>query len=83
MENYEGRLTLDRLSTYQIKVPGVFDKEWLSLDEEVTVRLESNGDGQPNTVIACIVDQAALHGLLSRLYNHGLPLLSVIWMEPD
>jgi hypothetical protein len=81
MKNHGENLTLDKPVNYQIKVPGELDKGWLSLDEEVTVAVESVDEGQPNTVITCIVDQAALHGLLRRLYFLGLPLVSVIWVE--
>ena len=81
MKNPDGRLTLDKPITYHIKVPGEFNEEWLSWDEEVTVALENNDDGPPNTIITCFVDQAALHGILRRLYYLGLPLISVIWLE--
>jgi hypothetical protein len=46
---------------------------------EITV--ESDGDGPPVTTLAGIVDQAALQGLLRRLYSLGLPLISVNWVE--
>lgn len=81
MKYPNGKLTLDRSATYQIKVPGEFDKRWLSLAEEVTVTLENNENRPPNTIIACSVDQAALHGILRRLYYLGLPLISVIMIE--
>lgn len=81
MKNPNEKLTLDRSAAYQIKVPGEFDEGWLSLNEKVTVALESTNDGQLNTVIACSVDQAALHGILRRLYYLGLPLISVILIE--
>ena len=47
------------------------------------VTLESVVDGLPVSTLTSKVDQAALHGLLGRLYSPGLPLLSVIWVEYD
>jgi hypothetical protein len=46
---------------------------------KVTVASEDNG--QPITTLTLIVDQAALQGLLRRLYSLGLPLISVICVE--
>jgi hypothetical protein len=80
MKNPNGKLSLDKLAAYQIKVPGEFDEGWLSLYETVTVAVERNGSGQPITSITSSFDQAALHGLLRHLYFLGLPLISVIWL---
>jgi hypothetical protein len=68
------KLTLDRPVTYQIKVPGELDDNWA---EGMRVIVESNEDGQPVTTLTGILDQAALLGLLRRLYSYGLPLMSV------
>ncbi len=81
MKNHNEKLTLDRPATYQITVPGEFNGGWLSLDENLTIGIESNEDGYPNTIITSTVDQAALHGILRRLYYLGLPLISVILIE--
>jgi hypothetical protein len=43
----------------------------------MTLTVESEGDGPPVTTLTGIVDQAALHSLLRRLYSLGLPLISV------
>ncbi len=45
------------------------------------ITVESAGDGSPITTLTGTVDQAALHGLLRRLYALGLPLISVICVE--
>ena len=68
------KLTLDRPVTYQIKVPGELDDNWA---EGMRVIVESDEDGQPVTTLTGILDQAALLGLLRRLYSYGLPLMSV------
>jgi hypothetical protein len=45
--------------------------------------VEDEGDGTPITTLTGVVDQAALHGLLRRLYALGLPLISVNLIEAD
>jgi len=81
MKSYKPKLTLDRLATYQIKVPGQLEKGLVDWGGSMTLMIES--DGSPVTVLNGIVDQAALHGLLRRLYSLGLPLISVNYVEDD
>lgn len=76
------KLTLDRLAIYQITVPGHLDESWTEWNGKMTVRTVCEGDGPPVTILTGIVDQAALHGLLRRLYGLGLPLISVCYVEP-
>lgn len=75
------RLSLDRPATYQIRVPGRIDKSWSDWVGEITIRIECEGDGPPYTILTGTLDQAALQGLLRRLYSLGLPLVSVICLE--
>ena len=75
------KLTLDRPATYQIKVPGRLDDDWSEWGGEMTVRVQTGDDGQLITTLTGPVDQAALQGLLRRLYSLGLPLISVIWLQ--
>ena len=77
------KLTLDRPATYQIKVPGHLDESWTEWDGRMTVTVESENDDQPVTNLTGPVDQAALQGLLRRLYSLGLPLISVKFVECD
>ncbi len=81
MKKVKHKLTLDRPATYQIKVPGHLDERWTEWDGRMTVSVESESDGQPITSLTGTVDQAALHGLLRRLYSLGLPLISVNLVE--
>jgi len=81
MKKEKTKLTLDRPATYQIKVPGHLDKRWSDWDGEMTIAVESDVDGLPVTTLSGTFDQAALHGLLRRLYSLGLPLISVICVE--
>jgi hypothetical protein len=71
------KLVLDRPATYQIKVPGHIGESWSDWAGGMTITIESEGDGLPITTLTGTVDQAALQGLLRRLYSLGLPLISV------
>ena len=82
MKEIKRKLTLDRPATYQIKVPGHLDESWAEWDRRMTVTVESEDDSPPVTTLTGTVDQAALQGLLRRLYSLGLPLISVICVEP-
>lgn len=73
------KLTLDRTAIYQIKVSGVLDESW-SEWADMTITAQSDDDGAPITTLAGIFDQAALQGLLRRLYSKGFPLISLIFI---
>jgi hypothetical protein len=81
MKDTKQKLTLDRPATYQIKVPGHLDESWSDWDGKITITIDSDVDGLPVTTLTGSLDQAALHGLLRRLYSLGLPLISVICIE--
>jgi hypothetical protein len=81
MKEDKQKLTLDRPATYEIKFPGHFDESWSVWTERMTITVESEDDGPPTTTLTVIVDQAALHGVLRRLYSFGLPLISVICVD--
>lgn len=73
--------TLDRPVTYQIQVPGKLGENWLDWISEMTITVKAEGDGPPVTTLTGTLDQAALQGLLRRLYSLGLPLISVTCVE--
>jgi len=75
------KLTLDQPVTYQIKVPGELGKNWQDWAGEMTVTVGSDEEGFPVTTLTGNIDQAALLGLLRRLYSLGLPLISAICVE--
>jgi hypothetical protein len=75
------KLTLYRPATYQIKVPGEIGERWSDWVGGMTIRVDSEGCGPPVTTLTGPLDQAALQGLLRRLYALGLPLISVQCME--
>jgi hypothetical protein len=83
MNEIRRKLTLDRPVTYQIRVPGRLDENWSDWDSSLKISVESAEDGPPVTTLAGVLDQAALQGLLRRLYSLGLPLISVNWVDCD
>ena len=70
-------------ATYQIKVPGKLDERWIDWSGDVTVTADCESAEQPVTTLTGTIDQAALLGLLRRLYSLGLPLISVTWIEEE
>ncbi|MCB8983552.1 MAG: hypothetical protein H6659_06995 [Ardenticatenaceae bacterium] len=62
---------------YQIMVPGMLDENWSDWATGLSITTTNERDSQPVTVLTGEMDQAALHGLLRRLYGLGLPLLAV------
>ena len=81
MKDEKQKITLDQPVIYQIKVPGQLDESWTDWVGEMTITVESEGDDPPVTILTGIVDQAAVHGLLRRLYALGVPLISVNYVE--
>jgi hypothetical protein len=75
------RINLYQPVIYQIKVPGHPEKYWTDWAENMTIRIETDEDELPVTILTCQVDQAALLGLIRRIYSLGLPLISVIYLE--
>ena len=70
-------------ATYQIKVPGHLDANWTEWSDRMTITADCQPDGQPVTTLTGTIDQAALQGLLRRLYALGLPLISVTWVGQE
>jgi hypothetical protein len=65
---------------YEIRLSGHLDAHWTAWFDGLTVSRE----GDATTVISgSIADQAALHGVLQRVRDLGLPLVSVSRVEPD
>ena len=63
----------------EIRIKGHLDNRWVNWFDGLTITHEDNGD----TILAGpVVDQAALHGLLRKVRDLGLPLVSVIHVDP-
>jgi hypothetical protein len=65
---------------YKIRLKGHLDDKWADRFEGLTITLEEDG----NTLLSGpVIDQAALHGLLKKVRDLGMPLLSVCPVEHD
>ena len=64
----------DQPMVYQIRIKGHLSHQWTEWFDGLTITLEEDG----NTLLTgTVVDQAALHGLLKKVRDLGIPLLSV------
>ena len=64
---------------YQITVKGHLDNRWADWFEGLTIPLEDNGE---TLLTGPVVDQAALHSLLRKVRDLGMPLISVTRVRP-
>jgi hypothetical protein len=63
---------------YQIRIKGQLDPQWTNWFEGLTITLEEHGE---TLLTGLVIDQAALHGLLKKVRDLGLPLISVSPVE--
>jgi hypothetical protein len=69
-----------RQEVYQIVVKGYLDSDWSDWFDGLTITLVGSGE----TILSgTIVDQTALHGVLIKIRDLGLPLLSLVHIEPE
>ena len=69
----------DQPVVYQIRIKGHLDPRWTERFGGLTITLEDNGD---TLLTGPVVDQAALHGLLRKVRDLGMRLISVISVQP-
>ena len=80
MSNKPEPITDPRKATvFQIRIKGHLGREWTDWFEGLTITLEEDGD---TLLTGQIIDQAALHGLLKKVRDLGLPLVSVSPVDP-
>lgn len=70
----------DRGGRYEIRLKGHLDARWATWFDGLTLTRESDGT---TLLRGLVVDQAALHGLLRKVRDMGLPLVSVKPVEAD
>ena len=66
-------------SRYEIRVKGILDQRWTAWFEDLQV----SSDGEETVICGPVADQAALHGLLTKVRDLGLFLISVRHLDPD
>ena len=64
---------------YQFRIKGHLGSQWTDWFEGLTITLQEDGD---TLLTGPVADQAALHGLLKKVRDLGMPLLSVNCIEP-
>jgi hypothetical protein len=64
---------------YELRVKGVLDARWSAWFEGLQV----TSDDRETSIAGPVADQAALHGLLAKIRDLGLELLSVRRLDPD
>ena len=68
------------IMVYQIKIKGHLDQQWAAWFEGLAIHQTHNGE---TILIGPVQDQAALHGLLRKIRDLGLPLIAVSQMPTD
>ena len=63
---------------YQIRIGGHLCQQWTDWFEQMSLTQADNGD---SLLTGPVIDQAALHGLLRRVRDLGLPLISVMRLQ--
>ena len=64
---------------YQIRITGHLGRQWTDWFGGMTVTLADNGD---TVLTGPVIDRAALHGLLTKVRDLGMPLVSVNYVDP-
>lgn len=65
---------------YEIRLKGHLDAQWATWFDDLTITLEENGD---TLLSGPVADQAALHGLLRKVRDLGMPLISVVPVQSN
>jgi hypothetical protein len=68
------------LTVYQVRLRGHLGPRWRDCFGGLTIKLEESGE---TSLTGPVADQAALHGLLKKVRDVGLPLLSVVSLKSD
>lgn len=69
----------DERMVYQIRLKGHLGPQWADWFEGLTITLEDEGE---TLLTGPVADQAALHGLLKKVRDLGMPLISAVRVKP-
>ena len=79
MTDRNKRLRLDQPAVYEIRVQGELGEDWIMWFGTMTIAVEYG----VTTLSGTLADQSALHGLLVKIRDLGLPLLSVTRIKQE
>ena len=68
---------------YEIKVQGELDRGWETYFNGLEITPGHNGESLTTTLVGCVADQSALRGLLCKLWDLNLTLISVRQFDTD
>jgi hypothetical protein len=72
----------EKPKVYRIRVRGTLHESWSDWFSDMTIASESQSDGPPiTTLTGAVADQSALRGILSRIWDLNLTLISVNRIE--
>jgi hypothetical protein len=71
--------TTDHPVSYEIRVGGPLGPQWMDWFDGMAIQVEPGGD---TLIVGPVTDQAALFGLLKKVRDLGIPLVSIIPLEP-
>ena len=71
------RFSLEQPAVYQIRVQGMISQGWLDYLDGLEITVDGKDGWAITTLAGCMLDQAALQGLLQKLYTLGLVLIKV------
>jgi hypothetical protein len=74
MTNHNRKIIPNLPIVYEIRIKGYLDSQWADWFEGLSITLKENGD---TLLTGPVIDQAALHGLLKKVRDLGMPLVSV------
>ena len=70
----------EKARIYQIRIEGQLDQQWTDWFEGLSITQDQDGK---TLLTGPVVDQSALHGLLKKVRDLGMPLVSVNRIETD
>jgi hypothetical protein len=65
--------TYDQPIRYRIRIQGILDQRWSDWFDGFTITVQGN----ETVLVGVVVDQSALHGILAKINDLGLPIVSV------
>ncbi|MEJ2599185.1 MAG: hypothetical protein P8Z00_12690 [Anaerolineales bacterium] len=79
-DNRRSNRNYDRPAVYEIILQGHLSNQWSHWFDGFMITLDERGR---TILVGLITDQAALHGLLKKIRDLGVPLISVNRLDPD